>query len=62
MVAAASGDDLILAQITSQSVRDGYAVTLADADFAAGGLKRPSNVRPNRLFTADQRIVLYKLK
>ena len=28
--------------------------------IAAGGLNRESNVRPNRLFTADSSIVLYK--
>ena len=26
-----------------------------------GGLKQPSNVRPNRIFTADIHIVLYKV-
>ena len=29
--------------------------------LVAGGLKRSSNVRPNRLFTADKRIILYKV-
>ena len=61
VVATPSGDDLILLQITSQNVRDPYAVAIADEDFHAGGLKRPSNVRPNRLFTADKRIILYKV-
>lgn len=30
-------------------------------DFETASLKQPSNVRPNRLFTADSHIVLYKI-
>ena len=60
VVAELEGDDLLLCQITSQQVRDSYAIPLEDKDFETGGLKQKSNVRPNRLFTADQRIVLYK--
>jgi mRNA interferase MazF len=55
------GNDLILCQITSQNVRDMYAVTLLTEDFETGSLNRISNVRPNRLFTADSNIVLYKV-
>jgi mRNA interferase MazF len=50
----------ILCPITSQSVRDSYAVELLDNDFISGSLHKPSNIRPNRLFTADRHIVLYK--
>jgi mRNA interferase MazF len=60
VVAVLEGDDLVLCQITSQAVRDKYAIALVDKDFAVGGLRQKSNIRPNRLFTADQRIVLYK--
>ena len=60
VVAVLQGDDLLLCQITSQRVRDSYAIPLADEDFETGSLKQKSNIRPNRLFTADQRIVLYK--
>jgi len=55
-----TGDDLILCQITSQNIRDVYSMELCDNDFESGGLSKPSNVRPNRLFTADRHIVLYK--
>lgn len=58
VLAELTGDDLILCQITSQSVRDTYS--LLDSDFTAGSLNKPSNIRPNRLFTADRHIVLYK--
>jgi len=61
VLAGLEGDDLILCQITSQAVGDQYAVPLQDDDFDQGGLQRPSNVRPNRLFTADSQIVLYRV-
>ena len=37
-----------------------YAVTLLNEDFESGSLNRISNIRPNRLFTADENIILYK--
>ena len=54
------GDDIILCQITSQFSKDSSAVFLTDNDFSSGTLKVDSYVRPNRLFTADKRIVAYK--
>lgn len=61
VVATLTGDDLILCQITSQTIKDAYALPLSDSDFSDGGLKQPSNIRPNRLFTADNRIILYRV-
>jgi mRNA interferase MazF len=60
VVTVLDGDDLLLCQITSQGVRDRYAIPLVGADFASGGLRQSSNIRPNRLFTADQNIIQYK--
>jgi len=60
VVSELEGDDLVLCQITSQRIRDNYAIPLEDKDFETGGLRQKSNIRPNRLFTADQHIVLYK--
>jgi mRNA interferase MazF len=60
VLAELEGDDCILCQITSQRVRDRYAIELDDADFESGGLNQKSHVRPNRLFTADTRIILYQ--
>ncbi len=60
VVAALAGDDVLLCQITSKAMVDEYAISIADADFTEGGLHQPSNVRPNRLFTADGKIVLYR--
>ncbi len=54
------GEDVILCQITSRQVHDRDAIPILDEDFVSGGLKQPSNVRPNRLFTADRALVLYK--
>lgn len=52
VIAGADGDDLILCQITSQTVKDDYSVPVTDADFTTGSLKQMSNIRPNRIFTA----------
>ena len=61
VLAALQGDDLILCQITSQHVRDSHAIPLMESDMQAGSLRRPSNARPNRLFTADRNIILYNV-
>jgi len=61
VVSVLEGDDLILSQITSQFVKDSYAISIEGKDFEEGGLKQKSNVRPNRLFTADSHIVLYRI-
>jgi len=55
------GEDLLLAQITSQSIRDEYAVMLKDSDFQKGRLNKQSNVRPNKLFTCSKNLILYKI-
>lgn len=54
-------EDLILVQITSQHIFDDYALSLDNSDFLEGSLNKQSNVRPNRIFTADNRIILYKI-
>jgi len=61
VISALDGDDVILCQITSRSIKDSYAIPILDRDFSAGSLKQPSNVRPNRVFTADSGIVLYQV-
>lgn len=60
VAAALKGDDVVLCQITSRAIGDDYAISVEDKDFKSGGLKKPSNVRPNRLFTADSRLILYR--
>ncbi len=55
------GDDIILCQITSQFVKDDYAISLNDNDFLKGSLNKPSNIRPNRLFTAEKGIIIRRI-
>ena len=60
VLAELEGEDCILCQITSQTIRDRYAIGIDDNDFETGSLRRKSNVRPNRVFTVDARIILYE--
>ena len=60
MLATLQGDDVILCQITSQARADIYAVALEPRDFSSGGLSQSSRIRPNRVFTADEAIILYR--
>ena len=60
VLADLQGEDIILCQITSQSLRDQYAIPLSDADMVSGKLITESNVRPNRIFTASKKIISYK--
>jgi mRNA interferase MazF len=45
VMTALEGDDLILCQITSQRVRDKYAIDLDDDDFESGALRQKSSIR-----------------
>ena len=60
LVVAELSDDVILCQITSNKVADTYAIPIKRSDFATGRLRKNSNVRPNRLFTADSKTILYR--
>lgn len=60
VLADLKGEDIILCQITSQAIRDEYAIPLDPSDFSEGSLPKKSNVRPNRIFTADKAIIIYK--
>ena len=59
VVADLAGDDLILCQITSQARSDGCSVPLGATDFNRGQLAVESFIRPNRLFTVEQSVILY---
>jgi mRNA interferase MazF len=61
VVATLRGDDVILCQITSRAVSDADAVPTRISDVLEGRLRLDSNVRPNRLFTADSNLVLYRI-
>lgn len=61
VIATLEGDDVILCQITSKTVRDKYSILIDDGNFETGSLKQASNIRPNRIFTADSHIILYRI-
>lgn len=61
VVANLIGEDLILCQITSESRTDKYSIILEEKDFNEGSLNQISMIRPNKLFTADLSIILYKI-
>ncbi len=61
VVANLTGDDIIICLITSQNAKDNYAISLASDDLANGQLNQNSNIRPNRLFTIDAKIILYRI-
>lgn len=56
-----TGDDVILCQITSRNINDKYSLELNNSDFETGNLNQNSNIRPNRIFTADSHIIIYKV-
>ncbi len=41
---------MILCQITSQSVKDDYAIPVVDGDFAEGGLRQVSHKKEGAAF------------
>ena len=60
VVANLSGDDLIIAQITSVARTDDCAISLEQKNFKNGKLPHNSVIRPNKLFTADKLLISYK--
>jgi mRNA interferase MazF len=61
VLAESSLGDLILCQITSQEIKDSSSIPLSNDEFTHGSLNKISNIRPNKLFTADSKIILYKI-
>lgn len=60
IVAELEGTDYIICQITSEIKPDKYSCFISEKDFLSGSLNKPSLARPNKLFTADNSIILYK--
>ncbi|MGC2625850.1 MAG: type II toxin-antitoxin system PemK/MazF family toxin [Candidatus Udaeobacter sp.] len=52
------GADLILCQITSRGHWDSFAVPLDSGDCERGQLDQPCFIRPQRLFTVEQHVIL----
>ena len=61
VVAPPEENDAILCQITSKAIKDKYAISIDEADFESGSLRQAGNIRPNRLFTGDNHIILYRV-
>jgi mRNA interferase MazF len=55
------GDDLILCQNTTRARSDESSIAVDAADFERGQLAHPSYIRPQRLFTVEQRVILYSV-
>src|SRR6201984_1640574 len=58
VIADLPGADLILCQITSRAHWDAFAVPLDKSDCERGEIGHPCFIRPQRLFTVEQHIIL----
>ena len=58
VLANAERGDWILCQITSKPYADQRAVRLDEGDFAIGGLELASYLRPGKLFTANEALMI----
>ncbi|HIH38769.1 type II toxin-antitoxin system PemK/MazF family toxin [Candidatus Woesearchaeota archaeon] len=61
VAATLEGDECILCQITSRMRSDKYSISLTDEEFQSGSLKATSRIRPNRMFSADESVIRYKI-
>ena len=59
VIANLDGDDIILCQITSHAKKDNYSITIDESDYINDKLAVNSVLRPNKIFTADKKIILY---
>ena len=62
VLAKPKGDGLILCQITSKHTKDGHSIPVTESDFKSGSLNQDSNIRPNKIFTADTSIIDYTIR
>ena len=56
VIADLPGSDLILCQITTRVHWDAFAVPLDNGDCERGEIGQPCFIRPQRLFTVEQRV------
>ena len=57
----ASGEDLVLAAVTSHITDDPHGVRLWRGDFAAGGLPKRSMVKATKLFTMHSSLIVKRI-
>lgn len=58
VLAYAENGDYLLCQITSKNIKDSWALQLPQEEIIEDELFKSSNIRQNRLFTADQSIII----
>jgi len=58
LLAKAGREDWIVCQITSNPHIDAKAIAIDIGDFAHGGLRHVSYVRPTKLFTAHEALIV----
>ena len=58
VLASSGGSDWVLCQVTSNPYGDARAVPITAGSFSSGGLSRESFVRPGKLFTANESILV----
>ena len=61
LVKVVDSEDVILCQITSQLKFDSFSIKLSNEDFETGSLHKDSFIRPNRIFTLHQNLILKKV-
>src|SRR5438045_9792878 len=61
VIADLPGADLILCQITSRAHWDAFAIPLDKSDCEHGEIEAPCFIRPQRLFTAEQHVILHSV-
>ena len=61
ILADLQNDDYIMAQITSKNLSDSMSILITEDDTESGSLQITSNIRPNKLFTANKNIIIYKI-
>ncbi len=61
ILASAQNHDWILCQVTSKSYADESSLRLLETDFKHGSLNLVSYIRPGKIFTAHESIIIKKV-
>jgi mRNA interferase MazF len=61
VLAVLPGNDIILCEITTKSVRNQYAISVTNADFTSGSLIQDSNIRTDKITTSESFLIRYKV-
>ena len=61
VIADLPGADLILCQITGRVHWDSFAVPLDSSDCERGEIGQPCFIRPQRLFSVEQHVILHSV-